>query len=73
MPLFEFMCRKCDARSEVLVRGSEKPACPECGSTRLVKQASAISPVQGGQPAQAAPAGCGSCCQAQGGGCPYAS
>ncbi|MEM7474140.1 MAG: zinc ribbon domain-containing protein [Planctomycetota bacterium] len=38
MPLYEYDCKKCESKVEVLVRGSEeKPECPECGSKRLTK------------------------------------
>ena len=71
MPLFEYLCRECETRSEVLVRGAEKPACPECNSTRLEKQMSRITPM-GESMADPVPAGCGmqNCCQMTGGGCP---
>ena len=45
MPLFQYLCKKCDIQSEILVRGAEKPECPECGSTRLEKQLSHIMPM----------------------------
>ena len=37
MPIYEYKCSKCSAVFEALVRGDEKPACPECGSKRLKK------------------------------------
>jgi putative FmdB family regulatory protein len=33
MPIYEYSCASCDNEFEVLVRGSEKPACPDCGSS----------------------------------------
>ena len=35
MPLFDFVCKSCQHQFEALVRGSQTPACPECGSTAL--------------------------------------
>ena len=72
MPLFEYVCEKCSARSEILVRGRRKPVCPACGSTRLAKQASAFAPTVG-KSTDAAPtcAGASSCSHAAGGACPY--
>ena len=32
MPIYEYICRACDAHFEALVRGETKPACPSCGS-----------------------------------------
>ncbi len=40
MPLYEYQCTQCNDVVEVLVRGSEKPACPQCGSQQLDKQLS---------------------------------
>jgi putative FmdB family regulatory protein len=40
MPIYEYNCSACDSQFELLVRGSEKPACPECGSKKLEKQLS---------------------------------
>ena len=41
MPIYEFICRDCDHRFELLVRDQEKPTCPSCGRSRLTKQLSA--------------------------------
>ncbi len=73
MPLFGFVCQDCEVESEILVRGSEKPACPKCGSKRLVKQLSAFAPISGaGSKAEApAPCGAGSCCGMGSGSCPF--
>ena len=43
MPLFEYVCRTCDARFETLVRGGERPACPACHGEDLAKQLSVFS------------------------------
>ena len=49
MPLYEYQCSDCGAAFEVLVRSSEKAACPDCGSERLEKQFSVpAAPVSGG-------------------------
>lgn len=37
MPLFDFQCSACQAQFEKLVRSSDVPACPHCGSTSLTK------------------------------------
>jgi putative FmdB family regulatory protein len=37
MPVYEYHCRDCDARFEVLVRTGETPTCPHCGSASLRK------------------------------------
>ena len=40
MPLYEYTCKKCHSDFELLVRGDQKPICPQCGSQRLEKQLS---------------------------------
>jgi len=40
MPLYEYACPTCSECFELLIRPGEKPACPDCGSTRLEKQLS---------------------------------
>jgi putative FmdB family regulatory protein len=37
MPLFEYECTGCHHKFEVLVRGSEQPRCPACGSADIEK------------------------------------
>jgi putative FmdB family regulatory protein len=68
MPIHEFVCLGCQAEFELLIRGNEKTACPECGHAKLEKQLSIIStPAAGGksQP-QAESCAMPRCC---GGGC----
>ena len=47
MPIFEYLCRGCGKRFEFLVRGSEKPHCPKCDSTRLEQQLSVFAAATG--------------------------
>ncbi|MGE0113754.1 MAG: zinc ribbon domain-containing protein [Steroidobacteraceae bacterium] len=41
MPLYDYLCKKCNQRFELLVRSSTMPACPHCGGHRLQKLISA--------------------------------
>jgi len=44
MPLYDIACQACGAQSEVLVRGQDQAACPQCGShdtRRLVSRTTA--------------------------------
>jgi len=41
MPLFDYQCEDCHAEVELLIRGDERPECPECHSPNLQKQLSA--------------------------------
>ena len=71
MPLYPYQCKKCGVGSEILVRGSEKPACPECGSTRLEKMLSHVAPMSSDSScASASPSECTGCCAEAGGSCP---
>ena len=69
MPLFEYICPECGMQEELLVRGSDEPACPKCGSDELVKLTSTFATLPSTSSAPACPSG-GSCSQS-GGGCPY--
>jgi len=73
MPLFEFVCEKCNTRSEILVRNNKTPECPACGAHRLVKQASTFAPLMGSSSSPPPPAGCdaSSCACMREGTCPH--
>ncbi|PNG25772.1 FmdB family zinc ribbon protein [Methylocella silvestris] len=43
MPLFAYACRDCNAEFEALVRASDVPACPSCGSQNLQQQIARVS------------------------------
>jgi len=49
MPLFEYTCQGCQSQFELLVRGSDKPACPQCGSAKLEKAWSVPAAHTGGK------------------------
>ena len=69
MPLFEYECKACGSRFEVLVRGTEQPRCPKCGGDHLEKCLSVFAVSTKAAPAPqsacaacphaAGPAGCG--------------
>jgi len=42
MPLYTYACSDCAAEFELLVRASDTPACPQCGSEKLQQQVSRI-------------------------------
>jgi putative FmdB family regulatory protein len=43
MPIYEYQCSGCEAEFELLIRGKEKPVCPQCDSKKVSKQLSVIS------------------------------
>jgi len=62
MPLFEYQCKSCSKEFEVLVRGSETPACPSCRSTEIQKRVSTFAAHANASPREvSAPAPCGAC------------
>lgn len=51
MPIYEYRCRRCGERLEVLQRmgaGPEGLACPRCGGGSLEREASAFASAGGG-------------------------
>jgi len=40
MPIYEYTCHKCQASFELLVRGEDRPQCPQCHSRQLDKMLS---------------------------------
>lgn len=42
MPLYAFNCLDCHADFETLVRSSDVPTCPSCGSAKLQQQVAKI-------------------------------
>jgi putative FmdB family regulatory protein len=70
MPLYEYVCQACQEQFELLVRGDEQAACPQCGSGQLTKLLSVVAaPARSsaGGPGEDQLGPCGqSCC-----GCPY--
>jgi putative FmdB family regulatory protein len=42
MPLYTYQCQDCGAEFELLVRASDVPACPSCGSEKLQQQVAKI-------------------------------
>ena len=63
MPIFEYVCKECNHRFELLVRGDVVPACPACKGTGLDKQFSAFGVGATGEwpVTSSSGGGCGSC------------
>lgn len=57
MPLFDYVCKKCNHSFETLVFNGETPQCPECRSKRLEKQLSVPAKPREGA-ATSLPMGC---------------
>jgi putative FmdB family regulatory protein len=43
MPIFEYICKDCKKRFEILVYGAQQPQCPLCRSTNLDQQLSVFA------------------------------
>jgi putative FmdB family regulatory protein len=55
MPVYEFICQDCRKPSELRASVEEyskgvRPACPHCGSQRLIRAFSAVGLISGGRP-----------------------
>jgi len=37
MPIYDFLCSRCESLFESLVRATDVPVCPECGSSEVKK------------------------------------
>ncbi len=64
MPMYEYQCRSCDHKFELLVRESTRYECPKCTGRELEKQLSvfAVSAAAGsGMSMTTPPAACGAC------------
>ena len=63
MPIYEYNCEKCNKKFEILILGSDKPACPACGNVkinRLMSSCGFVSKGNGGETVSAS-AGASSC------------
>ena len=45
MPMYEYVCMKCEEHFEELVRGDQVVACPECGAANVARQLSTFAMV----------------------------
>jgi putative FmdB family regulatory protein len=63
MPIFEYICQKCNHQFEALIYGDQKAECPKCHARKLAQQLSVFAvSTKGPSPSSSRPAGpCGSC------------
>lgn len=63
MPIYEYTCKKCDKKFEMLVMGKDRPVCPDCGNVKVKRLLSAcgfVSKGSGGETVSTS-AGASSC------------
>lgn len=76
MPIYEYVCSRCENGFEHLARtvNEAPPACPECGAKGAHKQFSTFAPAVAASPAGRACNDCsaGPTCPSAGRGCPSA-
>jgi putative FmdB family regulatory protein len=65
MPVFEYICEKCQHEFEALVGTADKPECPSCRNSELKKKFSTFATVVKNE----AFAACDSCAASEHGGC----
>lgn len=62
MPIFEYVCKKCQHQFEALVYGGEMASCPKCQSKKLEPQLSVFAVSAKGDSASPRTEGaCGTC------------
>jgi putative FmdB family regulatory protein len=61
MPMYEYVCMKCEAHFEELVRGDQEVSCPDCGATNVARQLSTFATI-GTAGQTGAFSGGGGCC-----------
>lgn len=62
MPIYEYRCRECGNRFEILQRlgqGAEGLTCPKCGASQLEKQYSTFASAGGAAQGGSAAGSCG--------------
>ncbi|OIP44728.1 MAG: FmdB family transcriptional regulator [Deltaproteobacteria bacterium CG_4_10_14_3_um_filter_60_8] len=62
MPIYDFVCRQCGEKFEILVMGRDTPSCPRCQGMDLRKQMSAFAARTGRQGGDQANGASGSAC-----------
>ena len=62
VPIYEYDCRECGKRFEVIVQGRTTPECPACHGTNLERALSTFAVSSSGRTAaQSGPGPCGTC------------
>jgi len=63
MPIFEYVCKRCDHEFEAIIYGGKKAECPKCQSKQLAPRLSVFAVAgKGASSASQTPSGgCGSC------------
>ncbi|MBA3915043.1 MAG: zinc ribbon domain-containing protein [Acidobacteriales bacterium] len=62
MPIFEYVCQKCQHEFEALVYGADQAECPKCTGKELSPKLSVFAVSAKGSSPAATPSGsCGSC------------
>ena len=60
MPMYEYVCMKCEEHFEELVRADAQVACPRCGAEKVAKQLSTFAMT--GTAGQTGASSGGGCC-----------
>ena len=63
VPIYEYVCMKCEHQFEELVRDAEPTVCPACAAQKVVRKYSSFATIGG--PGKS----CGSCAGGNCGGC----
>jgi putative FmdB family regulatory protein len=60
VPVYEYVCSRCDRQFEELILGQEQPRCPGCGAAELERILSVVNAGTTNK-ASVAPSSCGTC------------
>ncbi len=70
MPIYEYLCGRCDHEFEKLVlKTSDEISCPKCKSKKVSRKMSAFAFSSGGKFKSTASSSCGSCSSSSCSGC----
>jgi putative FmdB family regulatory protein len=62
MPMYEYVCMRCEEHFEELVRGDEEVSCPQCAGTNVSRQLSTFAMIGTAGQTGAFGGGGGGCC-----------
>jgi putative FmdB family regulatory protein len=62
MPIYEYVCMRCEHHFEELVRADETPSCPACAAESVTKKFSVVAPLGARARTSSGGGGGGGCC-----------
>lgn len=69
MPIYEFCCKDCRKKFDMLIRGTEEVVCPRCGSSEALKLFSTFGVKSTDKPTGSGGSACSTCTASTCNGC----